>query len=216
MSALVLGFDTSASHCAAALLRGDTVVAEAFEEMGKGQADRLFPLLEQVLADGGAHWRDLSAIGVGTGPGNFTGIRISVSAARGLGVSLGVPVVGVSRLEAQALDLPRPVLSLVDGRRGMAYAQLFTETGATTPELIDPAALPSHLIHPDMVCVGAGAEGLAVKAGAAWATPKHPLAVATAMLAATRYAGWSERPAPLYIRTADAAPSRDAPPVILS
>jgi len=210
MSALVLGFDTSDSHCAAALLRGDTVVAEAFEEMGKGQADRLFPLLEEVLADGGAHWRDLSAIGVGTGPGNFTGIRISVSAARGLGGSLGVPVVGVSRLEARALDLPRPVLSLVDGRRGMAYAQLFTDTGATAPVLIDPCDMPVGLRRPEMVCVGAGGGGTAPEI-----TAKHALAVATAMLAATRYQGGSERPAPLYIRAADAAPSRDAPPVIL-
>ncbi|MEC9312383.1 MAG: tRNA (adenosine(37)-N6)-threonylcarbamoyltransferase complex dimerization subunit type 1 TsaB, partial [Pseudomonadota bacterium] len=74
---LVLGFDTSAAHCAAALLRGDTVVAEALEPMTRGQAERLMPLLEEVLATGGATWADLDAIGVGVGPGNFTGIRIA-------------------------------------------------------------------------------------------------------------------------------------------
>ena len=80
---LALGFDTSAAHCAAALLRGDTVLAHLSEEMTKGQAERLFPLLEGLLAQTGLVWRNLDVIGVGIGPGNFTGIRIAVAAARG-------------------------------------------------------------------------------------------------------------------------------------
>jgi len=82
---LVLGFDTSAAHCAAALLAGERVLACRAEEMGRGQAERLMPLLEEVLESGGVTWRKLARIGVGTGPGNFTGIRISVAAARGRG-----------------------------------------------------------------------------------------------------------------------------------
>ncbi|MFV2034860.1 MAG: tRNA (adenosine(37)-N6)-threonylcarbamoyltransferase complex dimerization subunit type 1 TsaB, partial [Halocynthiibacter sp.] len=57
--ALTLGFDTSAAHCAAALLSGDRVLAEAQESMHKGQAERLMGLLEEVLAAGGAKWQDL-------------------------------------------------------------------------------------------------------------------------------------------------------------
>ena len=56
------------------------------------------PLLEDVLAEAGIGWRDLAAIGVGTGPGNFTGVRISVAAARGLALGLGIPAIGVTRL----------------------------------------------------------------------------------------------------------------------
>lgn len=86
---LILGFDTSAAHCAAVLLRGDMVLAAQHEDMTKGQAERLMPMLEQVLAEAGAGWGDLAALGVGIGPGNFTGVRISVSAARGLALGLG-------------------------------------------------------------------------------------------------------------------------------
>ena len=122
---LILAFDTSAAHCAAALLSGDRVLEARAEDMAKGQAERLFPMLEEMLARHGAGWRDLAAIGVGIGPGNFTGVRISVAAARGLALSLGVPALGVSRLEALAHGLPRPVVAAEDARRGEVYCQGF-------------------------------------------------------------------------------------------
>ena len=73
--AFSLGFDTSAAHCAAALIQGDRLLAQAHEDMARGQPERLFPLLGELLAGAGVDWRDLSVIGCGTGPGNFTGIR---------------------------------------------------------------------------------------------------------------------------------------------
>ena len=88
---LILGFDTSAAHCAAALLCGEQCLAARHEDMTRGQAERLMPLLEDLLAEAGASWRDLARIGVGIGPGNFTGVRIAVSAARGLALSLKIP-----------------------------------------------------------------------------------------------------------------------------
>lgn len=102
----ILAFDTSAAHCAAALLSGDRLLALRTEPMEKGQAERLMPLLEEVLAEGSLGWADLDALAVGTGPGNFTGVRIAVAAARGLALALGKPALGVSRFEALALGLP--------------------------------------------------------------------------------------------------------------
>ena len=113
---LSLGFDTSAAHCAAALLQGDRVLIQRHEDMARGQAERLFPLLEEMLTSAGVDWRDLSVIGCGTGPGNFTGIRISVAAARGLALSLGIPAVGVSVTEAMACGLPRPCRVAIPAR----------------------------------------------------------------------------------------------------
>src|SRR5690606_26481369 len=126
---LVLGFDTSAAHCAAALLCAGEVRALRHEEMAKGQAERLMPLLEEMLAEAGAGWGDLAALGVGVGPGNFTGIRISVAAARGLALGLGIPAHGVSIFEALALDAPRPVAAVIDARRGLVYRQVFGAEG---------------------------------------------------------------------------------------
>lgn len=205
--ALVLGFDTSAAHCAAALVRGDTVLAARAEDMAKGQAERLMPLLEELLAEAGLRWHDLDALGVGTGPGNFTGVRISVAAARGLALGLGIPAVGVSVFEALAQGAPRPVAVALDARRDEAYAQLFPATGAEAPTLSPAADLAQ-------VLAGVPVIGLALPHSAPLA-PRHPLAVAVALVAASKCGTPQPRPAPLYLRGADAAPPSDPPPVIL-
>lgn len=146
--AVVLGFDTSAAHCAAAVVQGDRVLAERVEPMARGQAERLFPFLEDLLAEAGVDWRDLAAIGVGTGPGNFTGIRISVAAARGLGLSLSIPAIGITATEAAACDLPRPCRVIVPLRGDEAVWQDFFaaegcgqvgEGGDGAPASPDPA-----------------------------------------------------------------------------
>ncbi|SUZ31950.1 tRNA threonylcarbamoyladenosine biosynthesis protein TsaB [Roseibaca ekhonensis] len=209
--ALVLGFDTSAAHCAAALVSGDRVLAKLQEDMARGQAERLMPLLEEVLAQAGAAWADLAAIGVGIGPGNFTGIRISVAAARGLSLGLGVPAIGVSVFDARAHGLPRPVTVVEDARRGMVYVQDFDDA-VREPLLLD-------------VSTTGIAEGVAVTGTGAALFPDRalrvlssatPLAVAIAQIAASRLDSPQPRPAPLYLRAPDAAPSNDPGPVMLS
>jgi tRNA threonylcarbamoyl adenosine modification protein YeaZ len=198
----VLAFDTSGPFVTAALVADTGVLALAQEDLARGQAERLFPLLEALLSDAGFGWRDLAGIGVGIGPGNFTGIRIAVAAARGLALSLGRP--------AQALDLPRPLASTVAAPRGAVYLQCFTETAAATPLLAgeaDLAALPAGL-----AVVGDGAALVAPRTGGPVLGPVHPLPVALALIAAGRLDRPAPRPAPLYLKPADAAPSRDAPP----
>ena len=101
---VALAFDTSAAHCAAALLSGDRVLGGMSEPMTKGQAERLMPILEEILAAAGVGWRDLAAIGVGTGPGSFTGTRVAVAAARGLALGLAIPAIGVGQAELTAAD----------------------------------------------------------------------------------------------------------------
>ncbi|MFN3721525.1 MAG: tRNA (adenosine(37)-N6)-threonylcarbamoyltransferase complex dimerization subunit type 1 TsaB [Paracoccaceae bacterium] len=203
---ITLAFDTSAAHCAAALLLPDGHCVIRVEDMAKGQAERLLPLLEEVLAEAGILWCDLGAIGVGTGPGNFTGVRISVAAARGLALSLHVPAIGVTRFEALAFDLPRPLTVIEDARRNDAYVQHF---GTDGPE---PAKLQSL----------AQITGLGQVTGSAAATlaltplpARMHLVEAIARIAATRIGTPQVRPAPFYLRGADAAPPSDPPPVIL-
>jgi len=198
----LLAFDTSAAHCAAALLLPSGVI-QRLEPMEKGQAERLIPLLEEVLAEGGIGWADLKALAVGTGPGNFTGVRIAVAAARGLALGLGVPAVGVTRLEALAHGLPRPLTVMEDARRGEVYVQDFTDTGPG----------PARLATADSVAPLPNVTGSA--AGPTALPPAMPLAEAIAHIAATRADTPQPRPAPFYLRGADAAPPSDLPPVIL-
>ncbi len=196
----ILAFDTSGPFCAAALLLPDRVILR-LEPMEKGQAERLIPLLEELLAEGGIGWPDLKAIAVGTGPGNFTGVRISVAAARGLALGLGIPAVGVTRLEALAHDLPRPLMVIEDARRGQVYVQAFT------PEGPGPAHLADHVVP---ACAATGSA-----AGSGALPPALPLAEAIARIGAIRATTPQPRPAPFYLRGADAAPPSDPPPVIL-
>ena len=200
MAVPILAFDTSAAHCAAALLLPDRLILRD-EPMEKGQAERLLPMLEEVLAEGGIAWSDLKALAVGTGPGNFTGVRIAVAAARGLALGLGIPAVGVTRLEALAHGLPRPVTVIEDARRGQVYVQVFTASGAGAAHLAE-GIIPSGPV------TGSAA-------GAAALPPAMPLVEAIARIAATRADTPQPRPAPFYLRGADAAPPSDPPPVIL-
>ena len=191
--ALILGFDTSAAHCAAALLCGDRVIAALSEDMTRGQAERLIPLLEDVLAQGGVGWGDLARIGVGVGPGNFTGIRIAVSAARGLALGLGIPAVGVSNFDAQSLDQAGPHLPVVPAPRGQVYAQAPGGV-AMLVDLAQASAMGLPLCPP---------------------LPPAEMAARIARIAAARDVTGMAPPAPLYLKPADAAPARDQAPTLL-
>ena len=204
MAETVLAFDTSAAHCAAALLLPGGRVLTRLEPMEKGQAERLMPLLEELLREAGLGWSDLTRLAVGTGPGNFTGVRIAVAAARGLALGLGIPAIGITRLEALAFGLPRPITVVEDARRGEVYVQGFgTETSEAL--LMDGSDL-AHVVETAHVTGSA--------AGPSALPPAMPLAEAMARLAAARDLP-QPRPAPFYLRGADAAPPSDPPPVIL-
>lgn len=186
MRTLLLAFDTSAAHCAAALLRDGRIASSRCEDMARGQAERLMPFLDELLAAQDISWSDLGRIGVGIGPGNFTGIRISVSAARGLAMGLRIPAIGVSGFDA--LRGGTSGTAAIPAPRGMAYVQ----KNKDAPQLLPEKDVPEDAIRP---------------------TRGTALAEAIARLAAVREPG--PPPAPLYLRPADAAPPRDAPPVIL-
>ncbi|MFN3953704.1 MAG: tRNA (adenosine(37)-N6)-threonylcarbamoyltransferase complex dimerization subunit type 1 TsaB [Pararhodobacter sp.] len=197
--AVVLGFDTSGNWCCAALVQGDAVLAARTEAMGRGQGERLVVLLEELLAEAGLRWGDLGALGVGVGPGNFTGIRISVSAARGLALGLGIPAVGVNRFDALALEgAALPVL--VPAPRGQGWLH----RDGMAPMLCDPAQLTGPVI------AEAGAFGV-LDAHA----PRWPIGTAIARIAARRRHQPQPRPAPLYLREPDAAAPAEGPPALL-
>ncbi len=230
-SPTILAFDTSAAHCAAALLLGDKIVVSRREEMKRGQAERLIPFLQEVLDEHGAVWEELDAIGVGIGPGNFTGIRISVSAARGLALGLGKPAIGVSTFEAacDASKLRKNLAVGIAGPRDTHYLQHFKAGQPATPPLIAPPFAPAkNWGAKSFTYIGDQDVGspLAVDLGDPPISSNAPetlylhtfpnIANHIAMVAAHKlYEGDHPRPAPMYVRAADAAPPKDKPPTVI-
>jgi tRNA threonylcarbamoyl adenosine modification protein YeaZ len=131
----LLAIDTAAPRLQLALLRGDSVDV-SIDEIAQGHAEILFDRIAVLLARNATGYAGLSRIAVTTGPGSFTGLRIGLSAARGLALALDIPAVGVPSLTAISLAAPagKPTAVLLDARRGEAYFQRFTAPGAPVAE----------------------------------------------------------------------------------
>lgn len=191
----ILAFDTSAAHCAAALHVGGQVAAQISQDMTRGQAERLIPMIQDLLNSANVALPDVQAIGVGTGPGNFTGIRVAISAARGLALARSIPAYGIPGMTAA--DTGTPALLSLPATRGQVYVQ-----GAGVELQMLPLAQ---------------AQDLAASLGVPLQAPPAPLDMVNAIArhAAARFPDPGPAPKPLYLRPADAAPSRDQPPVLL-
>lgn len=206
---LVLGLDTCLNACSVAVQRGGTTLAHAYEPMLRGHQERLATLAQQVTAEAGVAFNELERIGATVGPGSFTGLRVGVAFAKGLGSALGVPAVGVGTLEALAAEADGLVVAAIDARRDQVYLQVFDD-GAP---LMAPDALPIgtavarvvEIAHGRaLTLVGSGGPLLADAAvGAEVRTPEGCDPRHVARLAAAR------APAPirpLYLRAPDAKP----------
>jgi len=130
---LILAFDTSVAAVSTALWRDGMVLAARREMMAQGQAEFLMPLIAHVMAEAGVAYTDLDRIAVTAGPGSFTGVRVGLAAARGLGLAAGKPVIGVMTTEVLAAAVPESerthermrVLAAVDTKRGDLYVHRF-------------------------------------------------------------------------------------------
>jgi tRNA threonylcarbamoyladenosine biosynthesis protein TsaB len=130
----ILALDTATENCSAALfINGTTLEREQF--LGRGAAEVVLPMVEELLAEAGLQLRDLDAIAFGRGPGGFTGVRLAVSITQGLAFGAGLGVVGVSDLRALAQralagdpDSVR-VLACTDARMREVYCGAFERGG---------------------------------------------------------------------------------------
>ena len=211
--ARLLIFDTSGAACSVALWAGGGTVAERYEAMPRGQAERLLPMIEETVAAAGLAFGQLDAVGVTRGPGAFTGLRIGLAAARGLALALDIPAIGVTTFEALAVRAPAGCVVAIDTKRNDCYCQRFGPGGAAVGEpgilaAADAVALAEAGNLPlvaDTPALASGARG----ADAAMAGP--PRAAAFASLVAARHRalgqgghGSLDMPRPLYLRPPEA------------
>lgn len=102
---LVLAIDTASIYCAVALIRHNSVIARIDERMNKGHAERLIGQITQIMTQANITLDQVERIAVNVGPGSFTGVRVGVATARALALALEIPAVGVSALEALAVQV---------------------------------------------------------------------------------------------------------------
>lgn len=141
---LILGFDASAVAGSCALCdieeEKNIVIAESFVNTKQTHSQTLLPMAEDMLKNAGVGLEEVNRIAVTSGPGSFTGIRIGVSAVKGLAYALNIPCVGVSTLHAIAYNLTGfdcLVCAVMDARCNQFYNALFSVNGST-PERVTP------------------------------------------------------------------------------
>jgi tRNA threonylcarbamoyladenosine biosynthesis protein TsaB len=205
---IVLGLDTALAACSVAVTREGEVLAAAGEPMLRGHQERLAPMVQEVMNAAGLPFSALDRIGVTVGPGSFTGLRVGLAFAKGLGLALGRPCVGVGTLEALAASEPGPGLTAaaIDARRHQVYLQAF-ESGAA---VMAPDALPVDTAAARLAEVWRGGPLRLVGPGAVLLAGIAPEAVVIERVApdpvavCTLAAGRTTPARPLYLRAPDA------------
>lgn len=122
---MLLALDTSGSACSAALCKGGVIIASRSDEIGRGHAEYLMGMLEELLEQNHLKWSDITKLASCTGPGSFTGLRVGLAAAKGLALALSCPCVGVSAFKAFAASNKGPAAVIQDAGRGEFWVQLF-------------------------------------------------------------------------------------------
>jgi tRNA threonylcarbamoyladenosine biosynthesis protein TsaB len=217
---LVLAIDCALEACAAAVLDSDpgTIIASETRLMVRGHAEALMPLIARVMDEAEVEFKELGRIAVTVGPGSFTGLRVGISAARGIALTAGKPAVGLTTLAGLAAphiadDDTTPVVVAIDARHDHVYMQVFGPGGRT---LLAPRIAPLR----EAVRAAAGAGTRIVGSAAGLVARSWPKGEALPALIDQRAAPditWIARlgaaaldaeapPKPLYLRAPDAQP----------
>ncbi len=131
----LLSLDTSSNLLSVALADNHHVVISKAIYMERGQGEALAPLIQSMFETVGWDIKSVNQVLVAVGPGSFTGVRIGLSAARGLGLALNIPVNGISNFNAVLpLMVTQPVCVALDTKRGDCFVQRFDETGCLNGE----------------------------------------------------------------------------------
>ena len=215
----VLAIDTALGACAAAVLDSQRGAMLASESLGmvRGHAEAVMPLLARVMDAADCEFIDLDRIAVTVGPGSFTGLRVGISAARGIALAAGRPAIGLSTLSALAAPHVAArsgdtIIAAIDARNEQVYFQVFAPNGTTivTPRLDRVrAAVRSVPVGPTVI-TGSGATLVAAHWPSGSPVPRVEEHAAPDI-------GWIVRlgaaaqdegapPKPLYLRRPDARP----------
>lgn len=165
--AMILNLETATTNCSVALAKDGTAVAiKEHNTPNYSHSEQLHVFIQEVLEKASVSFSDLDAIAVSKGPGSYTGLRIGVSAAKGLCFSLDIPLISVETLKSMASQENSNrfdfVIPLLDARRMEVYATVFDkalgEVRETKAEIIDENSFASYVKKGKVLLLGSGAE----------------------------------------------------------
>lgn len=222
----LLAIDCAANLCAACVYdaAAGKELGRSVLDLGKGHAEHLMAVIDEALKAGGTAYAGLGAIAVSVGPGSFTGLRVGVSAARGLALALKIPAIGVTTLEALAAEAAaafpgRAALAALDAGREEIHVAFYDEGSVL---IYGPAAATlsqavAMAVDGFPVLAGTAAMRIAASAGRTFdigpTSATADIAIYAQLAAAQSAGGQSaggkgegEKPKPLYLRGVDAKP----------
>jgi tRNA threonylcarbamoyladenosine biosynthesis protein TsaB len=219
----ILAIDTALQVCASAVLDTTSGQMLAFESlpMARGHAEALMPQIARVMDAAGCEFATLDRIAVTVGPGSFTGLRVGISAARGLALATGKPAIGLSTLSALAAPhvaarTQDAIIAAIDARNDQVYFQIFAASGVTVvPPRLDLAAnaVRAAVMEPTVIS-GSGASLMAAHWPDSAPPPRVDARPAADITWIARLGAAAEddrsAPKPLYLRRPDARPQDGA------
>lgn len=146
---VIVGWDTCTLEGTIAIGRDGQVLYETRFRTVKGHAGWLMPLVDEAVRGLAFGPSDIDAVAVGSGPGNFTGVKVGVATAKAMALALGVPLVGVPTLDTlaeQGAGEREPLLTVIDARRGLFYTAMYDATAGVPGRLT-----PYECLTPDRV-----------------------------------------------------------------
>lgn len=147
----IIALETATMTGSIAVVDEERVISEISLNINATYSEKLMIAIEQLLALSGLTIDDMDGIAVSIGPGSFTGLRIGLSAAKGLSYASGKPLIAIPTIDALALNMPfsnRLVCPILDARKGEVYTALYRPNGQFSQKLTDDmVVIPSKLIE---------------------------------------------------------------------
>lgn len=196
--ARILCLETATTNCSVAIaVDGIVTVIKEDNDVSYSHAELLHVFIEQVLAEAGIHLNQLDAIAVSMGPGSYTGLRIGVSAAKGLCFTLDLPLIAIPTLTSlahQVRSSPKFIIPMIDARRMEVYSAVFNEEREqirdTKAEIITASSFDYYMEQGEVVFIGNGVEkfsNLCTHKSASFLTFNLPSALQMAQLAEVKF-----------------------------
>ncbi|WP_299551857.1 tRNA (adenosine(37)-N6)-threonylcarbamoyltransferase complex dimerization subunit type 1 TsaB [Seonamhaeicola sp.] len=164
--ALILSIETATTNCSVALSRhGNTIALKEDSRNGYSHAEKLHVFIDDVLKEANIDKNKLDAIGISKGPGSYTGLRIGVSAAKGLAFALDKPLISVPTLDALALQVTcnnGVIIAMLDARRMEVYSAVYdssyNQIRDTQAQILDETSFADYLEKDKVYFIGNGVE----------------------------------------------------------